>query len=225
VAQELVARVLAARSDHVARRSTLAASGLYLAVGLLPAALGLAGARLLPDLAEPEQLLPRLAALHLGTLGFVLFAGAIVSAILSTADSALLVSASLVSHNVILPLRPAMTEAQKVRTARVFVVAFGLVAWLLAVSSDGVRDLVEQASGFGSAGLFWALVFGLFTRFGGAGAAGAGLAAGVGVWILGAYVADWPWPYLSSLAAALAAYLAVGAIESALGRSRPPASA
>jgi Na+/proline symporter len=224
VAQELIARVLAARSVHVARRSTLGASALYLAVGLVPAALGLAGAKLLPGLDEPEQLLPRLAALHLGTLGYVVFAGAIVSAILSTADSALLVSASLVSHNVIVPLRPGMTEAQKVRTARWFVAIFGLLAWLFAVSADGVRDLVEQASGFGSAGLLWALVFGLFTRFGGAAAAGAGLAAGVGVWTLGAYVAGWPWPHLSSLAAAPAAYVTVGAIEHALGRARPSAS-
>jgi hypothetical protein len=58
VAQELIARVLAARSVHVARRSTLCASELYLAVGLVPAALGLAGVKLLPASTSPSSSCP-----------------------------------------------------------------------------------------------------------------------------------------------------------------------
>jgi hypothetical protein len=40
VAQELIARVLASRSERVARRSPLFASGLYLTFGLIPVFIG-----------------------------------------------------------------------------------------------------------------------------------------------------------------------------------------
>src|SRR5690606_2335817 len=118
VAAELVTRVIATRSPHVAQRSFLAAGGVYLLVGMIPVSLGLLGAVALPGLEQPEQILPLLAQQHLPPLLYTLFAGALVSAILSTVDSTLLVSASLVSHNIIVPRRPEMSEAAKVRVAR-----------------------------------------------------------------------------------------------------------
>jgi Na+/proline symporter len=167
MAAELVSRVIATRSPQVARRSTLLAAGVYLGIGLIPATMGLIGFTLVPGLEDPEQILPVLAQQHLPTLLYTLFAGALVSAILSTVDTALLVSGSLVSHNVLLPLRPGLTEAQKVRLSRLAVAIFGVLAYLMALYADGVYTLVEQASAFGSAGIFVAMGIGLFTRFGG----------------------------------------------------------
>lgn len=63
---------------------------LYLAVGLIPVFLGLVGPALLPGLEEPEQLVPTLAQQYLPTLLYVIFAGAMISAILSTVDWVLL---------------------------------------------------------------------------------------------------------------------------------------
>jgi len=99
VAAELVARVIAARSPQVARNATLAGGAMYLMIGMIPVTLGLLGLGLVPGLAEPEQVLPTLALQYLPTALYVVFAGALVSAILSTVDSALLVAGSLVSHN------------------------------------------------------------------------------------------------------------------------------
>ncbi len=213
VAAELVARIIATRSPQVARRATLAGGATYLLVGLIPVMVGLMGVSLVPNLAEPEQILPHIAQRYLPTFLFVLFAGALVSAILSTVDSALLVAASLVSHNVVVPLRPHMSERGKVTTARIFVALFGVSAYVMAMRAERVYELVEQASAFGSAGIVVVVVFGLFSRRGGARSAFLALWAGVSAWVLGAYLAPVPYPYLTSLAVAAGAYLLSAFLE------------
>ena len=99
-------------------------------------ALGLVGSALLPGLAEPEQILPLLAERYLPTLLYVLFAGALVSAILSTVDSALLVAAGMLSHNLAVPLLPGLSERDKVRLARAGVALLGLVAYAMAYRAE-----------------------------------------------------------------------------------------
>ena len=214
VAAEVVSRIIAARSETVARNATMVAGGAYLLIGLMPVALGLVGAVLVPDLTDSEQILPVLADMYLPTFLSVVFSGALVSAILSTVDSALLVSAGLVSHNVVLPWLGDVDERTKVRLARGFVVAFGVLAYLMAFRAERVYELVEQASAFGSAGIVTVVMFGLFTRFGGVASAAASLVTGVVAWVWGAYLLDLPYPYLTSLAAAVAAYVVVAAVES-----------
>lgn len=220
VAAELVARVIAARSGTVARRACLYGGGLYLAVGLIPVALGLVGARILPGLEHGEQVLPLLAMEYLPPVVFVAFAGALLSAILSTVDSALLVAASLVSHNVIVPLRGEMTEAAKVRLARIGVVFFGAVAYVLALQAEGVYDLVQQASAFGSAGIFVVTCWGLFSSYGGPVAATWALGTGVTAWVLGSYVLGLPVAYLAALGLSTGAYVVGAAWERRRGRKR-----
>jgi SSS family solute:Na+ symporter len=213
VAAELVTRVIATRSPVVAQRSFLAAGGVYMLIGMIPVTLGLIGAVAMPNLENPEQVLPLLAQQHLSPVLYTLFAGALVSAILSTVDSTLLVSASLVSHNLIVPRRPTLEERDKVRIARICVALFGIVAYVLALHAEGVYALVEQASAFGSAGIFVVVAFGLFTTRGGPHSAYAALVTGVAVWGVGSYVLELPFAYLLALASAATAYAVAGAIE------------
>jgi Na+/proline symporter len=213
VAAELVARVIACRSPSVARRACIAAGSLYLLIGIVPVTLGLVGGQLLPGLEHAEQVLPLLALERLPPILYMLFAGALVSAILSTVDSALLVSASLVAHNIIVPLRPGITESGRVRIARVGVAVFGVLAYVLALYAEGVYDLVEQASAFGSAGIVVIVSFGLFTRFGGAASAFAALGTGLVVWVIGSYALDLPFAYIAALGSAILAYFVVAAVE------------
>ncbi|MCS6925296.1 MAG: sodium:solute symporter [Candidatus Binatia bacterium] len=216
ISQELAARVLAVRSPEIARQSSLLAGSIYLLVGLIPAFIGLVGATLLPDLEHPEQILPLLAQRHLSVLGYTVFAGALVSAILSTVDSALLAASSLVSQNLLVSAYPGMSEATKVWVARLGVVVCGGLAYLLALHAEGVYALVEDASAFGGAGIFIIVVFGLFTQLGGARSALAALVAGMAVWLYGTYIAGFTVVYLASLLAALLAYLAAAGIEQLL---------
>jgi SSS family transporter len=222
VAAELVARVLASRSAAVARNATVVAGASYFLIGLMPVGLGLAGATLLPGLAEPEHVLPELAEVYLPTVLYVLFAGGLVSAILSTVDSALLMAGGLVSHNLVVQLRPGLSEKAKVRVARGAVAVFGIMAYVMALRADRVYELVEEASAFGSSGIVTIVCFGLFTRIGGRGSAMAALLVGVGTWIGGAYFAGLPYPYLTSLAAATTAYLGGVAIGSRPDRVLKP---
>ena len=54
---------------------------MYLVVGLIPVLIGLTGVLFLPGLEEPEQILPLLAKKNLPPFLYVLFAGALLSAI------------------------------------------------------------------------------------------------------------------------------------------------
>lgn len=209
VAQELIARILAMRSARLARNATVGAGLLYLAVGLVPVLLGLVAGGLVGALDEPEQVLIHVAERFLPPALYIVFVGALVSAILSTVDSALLVSGSLAAHNIVLPLRPDLGDAARLRANRYAVIAFGLIAYALALASDGVYALVEEASSLGSSGLLVMLVCALWLpKFGGAVSAYASMGAGLLVYVLGSHVLDWSHPYLLSLAAAATAYLA-----------------
>jgi Na+/proline symporter len=214
VAAELVGRVIAVRSPEVARRSSLLAGGIYILLGMIPLSLGVIGVSLLPGLGDAEQLVPVLARDLLPTALFAVFAGGLISAILSTVDSTLLIASGLLSHNILVPALRLKDERQKVLAARLGVVAFGVIAYILALRAEGVFALVEQASAFGSAGVLVTVTFGLFSDRGGEMAAGATLLAGLGVY-LAAVATGADYPFLMSLAASLAAYLVIATVEPA----------
>jgi Na+/proline symporter len=223
VAQELVQRVIASRTPQIARRATISAALLYFAVGLIPLLVGLSAIRLDPGIAESEQVLILRAQHYLPGFLYVIFAGALVSAILSTVDSALLVSGSLLAHNLVLPLMPAPGERTKLRVNRLAVAGFGVLAYLLALTAPSVYHLVSQASAFGGASVFVAMTFGLFTRIGGSRSAVGAVLAGVSTYVLGAWVLHAPYPFLTSLAISTLTYLGVALIERAFatGAAQP----
>lgn len=212
LAVEMLSRIMGCKTAATARNATLLGAAIYLTVGLIPVTLGLAGPALVPGLEEPEQLVAVLAEQHLSTFLYVLFAGALISAILSTVDSCLLAASSLVSHNLVVPLKPSLTDRQRILTARLGVAAFGLLAYVIALHAEGIYELVATASAFGSAGIFVVGLFGLFGRIGGAASAYAALVAGVVVWAAGEYWLAWSTPYVVALAASLGAYLLVAVL-------------
>lgn len=210
---ELISRVLASRSGNAARQSVLLGASLYIVVGLLPVFLGMIGPQLVPGLVDGEQLLPRLAQTYLPTALFVIFAGALMSAILSTVDSALLAAGALASHNILLPILHARSDAARVRISRLTVAAFGLIAYGLAMSADSVIGLVEEASAFGSAGIFTCCLLGLTYSRGGKVAAGTSMVVGMLSYGLLSYGFQNESAYLWSLACALASYLLIMPFE------------
>ncbi|MEZ6038802.1 MAG: sodium:solute symporter [Planctomycetota bacterium] len=209
VAQEVISRSLAARSPAVARGAAIGGGIAYVVIGAIPLAIGAVGPRFVTDLGDAEGILPHLAAQLLPTALNLVFCGALIAAILSTVDSCLLVVSSLIARN-LSPRRDA--GSQRLGLARWAVVGAGLVAWWLATSDLSVHDLVEEAAGFGSAGVFVLACTGLFGSAGRGWAANLCLFGGLAVWILcrhllaGVVAA----PYLASLLAAALAF-AVGA--------------
>lgn len=202
VSIEVLGRVLAARSGEVAQRSAFGAGGLYLVIGAIPAIIALLASPLVGPLSDAEQLLPTVARDLLPPLAFALFTGGLVSAILSTVDSTLLASSGLLSHNLIVPSLRAPTERTKLRVARGGVLAFGMIAFAIALSAEGVFVLVEMASSLGSAGVVVTTLFALFTTLGSARTAAATLVLGL-VGYLAASLAGAETPFLLSLLVAL----------------------
>jgi solute:Na+ symporter, SSS family len=213
VAVELISRFLGASSAQVARGGTIAGGLMYLTVGFMPLFLGLVGPSILPGLAEPEQIVPKLAEKFLPGAWYALFAGAMVSAILSVVHAALHAPAAQVSHNIITRLKPDMAPSVRLTVVRMTVLAMSLVALALALSFSRIRELVELASAAGSAGAVVVVMFGLFTRFGGAASAIGALLTGAGVWAWARFLIGLPCPYLLALAAAVAVYAGVAILD------------
>lgn len=201
-ATEVVSRVIAARSGTVAQRASLTAGGIYITLGLIPLAVALMATQFIGPLAEAESVLPAVARELLPPLAFAVFAGGLVSAILSTVDSTLLVASGLLTHNLIVPLGRITDERRKLWIARGGVVTFGVLAYLLALSTSGVLALVEQASALGSTGIVVTVLFGLFTTLGSPRTAAATLVIGL-VSYVGGVVAGLETPFLASLALSL----------------------
>ena len=201
-ATEVISRVIATRTRTIAQRSAFMAGGAYMLVGSIPVVITLIGSHLVGPLADPEQLLPTIARDSLSPFFFAVFAGGLVSAILSTVDSTLLVASGLLSHNLIVPIARITDEKVKVKVARYGVVAFGLIAYALAINAEGVFALVEQASAFGSAGILVTVLFALFTPLGSPRTAAMTLLGGISVYVL-ATVGGLATPFLASLAASL----------------------
>jgi Na+/proline symporter len=213
VAVELISRFLGARTADVAAIGTVTGGAIYLAVGTIPVLLGLLGPKLGLDVADAEQFIPKLAEQHLVGPVYIVFVGAIVSAILSAVHAALHAPASQLSHNIIVRTVPGLSESGKLWSVRLTVLGLSVVAFFIAITSEGIHELVETASAFGSAGVFVATLFALFTRFGGPASAYASIIAGMIVWAVGKYALELSVPYLLGLLAALLGYVAMAWLD------------
>ena len=207
VSVELISRFLGARTGGVAAGGTLAGAMIYLAIGTVPVTLGLIGPSLLPDIADSEQIVPRLAEAYMPSSLRVVFVGAIISAILSTVHSALHAPASQVSHNIVVQVIPGIGPRGKLWAVRLTVMGLSILATTLALTAERIHDLVETASAFGSAGVFVVTMFALFTRVGGPASAYAALVSGMGVWLAARFGLKLETPYLLALGASFLAYL------------------
>lgn len=226
----VVVRYMAIKSPEAvagARRVALAwavlgFSGAFL-IGLFGAALA---ARSATVAADPERLMPFLAAslLHPWIAG-ICISGA-VAAMMSTADSQLLVATSAVAEDVVRrTFRPHLEHRGMVRISRLTTLAVGLAGFVLAITTDRlIYSMVSYAwSGLGAA-FGPALVLALHWRR----TTGAGVLAGMLVGS-GATVLWVNSPALEALVSArLAAFLLAGAavwLASLATRPAPAAAA
>lgn len=223
VTQELIARIVASRTPRIAKQSCLLASGIYLTIGLIPIILGLIGSLLFLDLKEPEQLLPMMAKQYLPFSLYIVFIGALISAILSTVDSVLLAISSLVSHNLIIPaFKKPPSEKKKVLLARVCVVTAGIFAYIIAIHATSIYTLINETSIFGSSGILIITVFGLFSTFGREWSAVFSIISGFLSLILCKYIWTTDMPFLISLTVAFVFYVGVEIIQRVLESFKLP---
>lgn len=214
VAQEMVSRTLATRNSKVARDSSLVAAALYLAVGLMPVLIGLLGPHIMTNVPHTDQFLPLIAMQLLPPVLLMIVIGALISAILSTVDTTVLTVSAFATHNLMGEAYMKLGESTKLRVSRYFVIATGMFAYILALSSESIYELVLESSAFGSAGVLVITLAGLWWRTrGGNLSAGACLVAGV----LSTLVFKWVWiveaPYIAAIVVALVTYVTVALFE------------
>lgn len=149
VSQEALSRTLAARSPGVARSGAFAGAGIYLAVGLVPVSFGLFGPALGPvlgvELATDETFLPSLALALFPSWLHIIFTGALLSAILSSVDSALLAVSAVATESGYRRFNPAASPRTMLHAARGSTLVAGVIAALVAASGESLRDLVLDA--------------------------------------------------------------------------------
>jgi len=186
--QDLMQRVFAARSATVARRACLTAGVAYLTFGSIPVLLGLAAALLSPD--DHRSILPILAGLLLHPLGSVIFVLAVVSAVLSTIDSAILAPAGVIAENLLarLPRR----RVARLALDQMAVVGVATASLGVAFLGEDAYGLLESAYEIGLVSLLVPLALGMTTRRGGEPAALAAMIVGTSLWLAHLLV-GWEW--------------------------------
>ena len=217
--QDLIQRSLSSRDEGVAFKSAYLAGLLYVTVGFLPVLLGMAGAVVLPQLADPDMVMMELALKYLPLAALVLFAGALMSAILSSADSALLAPSSVLGWDICRHFAPRISEKASLKVSRLAVFGLGAVALLLALSKPTVYDLMVDSWSVLLATLFVPLTAGLWWSRANAPGALAAIAVGLAVWLTSLWVA----PALpGDLVAVPFAAMALVIVSLATGRGQPP---
>jgi SSS family transporter len=208
--QDLLQRALSARDDRTARWSAHGAGLLYLTLGMVPVLLGMAGAVLLPGLDNAELVVPRLALAYLPPVGVMLVLGALLSAIMSSADSALLAPAGIVSENLAPWLRRGLDDAARLRISRAVVPAFGAISLGVALWFENVYDLMVNSWSVMLVSLLVPLTAGMYWRRPGRVAASGSMIAGLVAWLVLLRVQDvWPADLLAALVCA-ATFVALG---------------
>ena len=151
VGQDVIQRALSSRNDQIAVSSSIMAGFFYAAIALVPITIGFAarivfarhGVELSGDL--ENQVLPNMAILILGQLHpiiLVLFLSALISAIMSSADSSLLAGSSLLVNNVISPLFPRLNDSRLLGITRITTLLLTIIAMFLALKVDSIYRLM-----------------------------------------------------------------------------------
>jgi SSS family transporter len=179
--QALMQRVAAAKSERVAQTSFYLGSIGYLVFGMIPVLLGIIATVTMPDLSYGESVVPQLALEHLHPVAIAVFVGAVLAAIMSSADSALLACSSLLARNVLPMLREDASDRQALLVARLAIPACGIVAVFIALEFQKIFQLAVDSNMLGLAAIIVPFIMGVWwkkaNRIGALSAMGAGVFA------------------------------------------------
>jgi len=153
--QDVFQRVTSAKDEKTAIAGCLTGAGVYFAFAFVPIFIAYAAlvidpgyARLFAsdDAREIQRILPNLILERTPLWAQVLFFGALLSAILSTASGALMAPTALFTENVVRPFAGGMSDRQFMLLLRSVLVTFTLAALLFALNSRSTMyEMVQNA--------------------------------------------------------------------------------
>ena len=197
--QDVFQRVTSAKDEKTSIRGCLAGGALYFCFAFVPIFIAYAALMIEPgyaqlfaseDAREIQRILPNLILERTPLWAQVLFFGALLSAILSTASGALLAPTALFTENVIRPLAPRMGDKQFLLLLRVVLVAFTLAALLFALNSKSTMyEMVQNAYKVTLVSCIVPLAAGIYWRRANVPGALLSIVFGLGSWVVAEAVA------------------------------------
>ncbi len=192
--QDVFQRMTSAKDEGTAVRGTTLGALAYFLFAFVPIFIAFAALMVQPSLAdlfkaedarEIQRILPDLVLSKMPLWAQVMFFGALLSAILSTASGALLAPTALFTENVLRPFVPKMNDRRFLLVLRLVLVAFTAAALLFALNSKSTMyEMIQNAYNVTLAGAFVPLVAGAYWRRASTQGALAAIVLGIGAWLL-----------------------------------------
>jgi len=183
VGQDLIQRSLAAKNEKVAKYSAITAGVMYVIIGFIPITLGFAGRMLFPAIADPELVVPTLAIKFLSLPMLMLFLGALISAIMSSADSSLLAGTSLLAHNIVYNIWPHKRDEDFLLQTRLITIILAAVSLVVALYVKQIYSLMVNSWATLFVGILVPVTAALYWKKANREAAWASMILGTGTWI------------------------------------------
>jgi solute:Na+ symporter, SSS family len=191
--QDVFQRMTSAKDESTAVRGTLLGAAIYFVFAFVPIFIAYAAVVTNPEMAKLfgaedaraiQRILPDLVLGKMPLWAQVMFFGALLSAILSTASGALLAPTATFTENVIRPFMPGLGDRTFLLLLRVVLVTFTLAALLFALNSTSTMyEMVQNAYKVTLVGAFVPLVAGVYWRHASTQGALASSIGGLLVWI------------------------------------------
>ena len=170
-------------SERVAQQSFYLASIGYLAFGMIPVLLGIIGSVTMPGLADSESIVPALAFEHLHPVAIAVFVGAVLAAIMSSCDSALLAAASVISTNLLPLVKPNPSVKLQLQVVRWGILVLGVIAVSFALNAQVVFDTVLDGNLLLLAAVIVPFILGVWWRKANRSGALAAMSMGIVSWL------------------------------------------
>ncbi len=169
--QDVFQRVMSAKSENTGVIGSIAGGSLYFLFAFIPMFLAYSASLIDPKMVaslidtDAQMILPTLILNNMPLFAQVMFFGALLSAIMSTASGTLLAPSITLTENVLREFFP-MSDKQLLLTTRIVVVCFALVVTAFALMSQGmaIYDMVGNAYKVTLVAAFVPLVIGLYWK-------------------------------------------------------------
>ena len=170
--QDVFQRVMSANGSYAATRGPVIGGLFYILFAFVPMFLVASALIIMPEQTavllkeDPQKILPTLVLERMPFFMQVLFFGALLSAIKSTASATLLAPSITFVENIWRQFRPRMDDRAELRTMRITVLVFSSLVLLYAIRMQGtsIYEMVSGAYQVTLVGAFVPLVFGLYWK-------------------------------------------------------------
>jgi len=199
-AQTLLQRAFSAKDEQTAQNSFYLAGFGHLSLGMIPVMLGIIASVTMPGLTDPETVVPQMAIEHLHPVAIAVFVGALLAAIMSSADSSLLAAASVFSTNILPLFKPQASDRLRLIWTRAAIPIFGSVSIYVALEVQVVYNLILDANSVILVCVTVPFIVGVWWQRANRSGALASMAVGFATWLLAiVYVPELPGDLLGLL--------------------------